>query len=264
MHERWTVGEAARVARVTVRTLHHYDEIGLLVPSDRTASGYRLYSRADLERLQQIRLHQELGFTLDGIAEVLDRPPLDRVRALRTQRDLLEEKIRDTEAIVRAVDRTLAAMEGGGEMSTEEMFEGFEPLDGAPDDVRAHHSEHARETHRRWGETDAYRESMRRARRYAKADWARIKAEAAGTEARMAELMASGADPEGTEATAVAEAMRQHIERWFYPCPPAMHAGLADLYEADARFRAHYDRRAPGLARYAAHAIRANAAKTGG
>ena len=77
----------------------------------------------------------------------------------------------------------------------------------------------------------------------------------------MARLLAAGADPEGEEAMAGAEAMRLHIDRWFYPCSPAMHSGLADLYESDARFRAHYEERAEGLAAFVAQAIRANAAR---
>ncbi len=254
--EQWTVGEVAELAHVTVRTLHHYDEIGLLSPSDRTEAGYRLYERAELERLHQILLYRELGFGLDAIGEMLDQPALDRRAMLRAQRDLLAEKVRNTEAVMRALDRTLETLDGGGaEMSADEMFEGFEDFD---------HAQYAEETKERWGETDAYRESMRRAKSYGKADWARMKREQDAIEADMAAVMAGGASPTSPEAMDVAERARQLIDRWFYPCSPRMHVGLADMYVADPRFTKHYEDRARGLAEYHAAAIRANAERQKG
>lgn len=255
----WKVSEVAERARVTVRTLHHYDEIGLLVPSGRTESGYRLYSESDLERLYRILLYRELGFSLEGIGRVLDDPSHDRIAALRAQRALLLEKSRRTEAVIRAVDRTLETMKRGEPMSSEEIMAGFDAFANAPREVRSQQTEHAAEVRERWGETDAYRESMRRARGFTKADWAAIQEEAAAAETHMAELMTEGADPEGTEAMAGAEALREHISHWFYPCSHRMHAGLADMYEADPRFTAHYEERAEGLAAFVATAIRANA-----
>lgn len=254
----WKVSEVAELAHVTVRTLHHYDEIGLLVPSARSGAGYRLYVQADLERLHEILLYRELGFPLDGIAHMIDDPAVDRQSALRAQRGLLLEKRQRMDALIRAVDRALEAIGKGRKMSREEIFEGFDAFANAPDEVRAHQAKHGREALERWGGTDAHAESLRRARSFSQADWQRIKAEGETNEARMAELAAGGADPHGEEAMAGAEAMRQHIDRWFYPCSYATHAGLADMYEADARFRDHYEKRAPGLATFVATAIRAN------
>ena len=122
----YTVSEAARLAHVTVRTLHHYDAIGLLVPSQRSASGYRLYTDADLRRLHQILLLRELGFPLETIRKVLDDPSYDRATALREQREVLVERIRRTESVVRAIDHALDALERGTEMEPERLFEGFE------------------------------------------------------------------------------------------------------------------------------------------
>lgn len=249
----------ARLAHVTVRTLHHYEEIGLLAPSFRTPSGYRQYTEADLGRLQQILLYRELDFSLEAIARLLDDPGLDRGAALRAQRHLLLGKKRRVEAVIRAVDRTLDSLEGGAEMSADDMFEGFEDLVEAPLEVRSHHREHAPEAHDRWGDTDAYRESMRRVKDYSKQDWAASKQEIEAAETRMAELLVAGAEPAGEKAMEGAEALRLLIERWFYPCSHAMHAQLADLYESDPRFRAHYEERAAGLATFVAEAIRANA-----
>lgn len=92
------VGEVARLAGVTVRTLHHYDEIGLLRPTGRSAAGYRLYDRADLERLQQILCYRELGFELDKIAAILDDPDTDPVDHLRRQHEHLSSAARSSTA----------------------------------------------------------------------------------------------------------------------------------------------------------------------
>jgi hypothetical protein len=117
------------------------------------------------------------------------------------------------------------------------------------------------EARRRWGHTDAYKESARRVKGYSKEDWARILAEIEDIETRMAALMKAGAPAEGEEAMAVAEEARLHTDRWFYPCSHGMHAAKADMFTTDPRFRAHYDERGEGLADYVAKAIRANAAR---
>jgi DNA-binding transcriptional MerR regulator len=248
--ELWTVSEVAEMAHVTVRTLHHYDEIGLLTPCRRSDAGYRLYDRPELDRLHQILLYRELGFSLDAIGPLLDQSAMDRCTALRAQRALLEEKQRRTDAVIRAIDAALQSLEGGRPMETREMFSGFEGFD---------HAEHAEEARERWGDSDAYRESMRRARKYGKKEWSAVQEEADGIMARLAELMAGGATPASPEAVALAEEHRRHIDRWFYPCSPAMHAGLADMYEADARFGEYFEQRAEGLTGFVAAAIRANA-----
>ena len=260
--KRWKVSEVAELAHVTVRALHHYDEVGLLVPSERSPAGYRLYSGADLERLYQILLYRELGFGLDAIGPLIDAPALDRRSALLGQRELLLERRRKTEAVIREVDRALERIEQGVTMSAKELGEGFAAFANAPADVRAHQAEHGAEARERWGETDAYRESMRRVKRYGKADWEQLRRESEVAESRMAELLAAGADPEGEEAMAGAEAMRRHIAAWFYPCSPGMHAGLADMYEGDPRFAANFEKRTKGLTAFVATAIRANAARS--
>jgi len=119
------------------------------------------------------------------------------------------------------------------------------------------------EARERWGQTDAYRESRRRTGTYTPEQWDAIKAEVEEIEARLAVLLAAGTAPDAPEAMDAAEAARLYIDRWFYPCTHAMHTCLADMYTADARFRAHYDERAPGLADFVANAIRANGARAG-
>ncbi|MDH5588983.1 MAG: TipAS antibiotic-recognition domain-containing protein [Gemmatimonadota bacterium] len=120
-----------------------------------------------------------------------------------------------------------------------------------------------KEARERWGDTDAYRESRRRAPKHTDADRATIAGEVEDIEARMAAVMTSGGEPGGVSAMDLAEEARLHIDRWFYPCSHAMHAGLAEMYTADPRFRAHYDERAEGLADFFAEAIRSNQARHG-
>jgi DNA-binding transcriptional MerR regulator len=252
--KRYTVSQVASMAHVTVRTLHHYDEIGLLVPSERTAKGYRLYDEADLRRLQQILIFRELDFSLEAIGQILDAPVFERGTALRAQRDVLVRGLRRTEAVLKAVDAALAAMEGEGTMDTKRMFEGFEEFD---------HAKHQAEAEQRWGHTDAYKESMRRAKQYSREDWVAIKAEGEAATNQLAALLAEGKAPDGQEAMDAAEVHRMHITRWFYPCSHAMHVGLARMYQADARFTETYEKRAKGLAAFVARAIEANARRAG-
>src|SRR2546430_3425626 len=121
----YPVGKVAELSGVTVRTLHHYDEIGLLSPSERTAAGYRRYRDADLERLQQILYYRELGFPLDEIAAILDQPGTDAVAHLRRQHALLLDRITRLQEMVGAIEFTLEATQMGLSLTPEERFEAF-------------------------------------------------------------------------------------------------------------------------------------------
>ncbi len=245
----YTVGQVARLAHVSVRTLHHYDEVGLLEPSARSDAGYRLYTLGDLEQLQQVLFYKELGFELDEIKAIMADPDLDRREALVQQRELIAKQVLRLEALLGLIDRTIAAEQGGSPMTKEEMFDVFGDFDPA---------QYEGEVKERWGGTDAYRESVRRTRRYTKEDWACFKAEGEAQMARMLELFDAGVAPDAPEAMDVAEEARLQIDRWFYPCSREMHSALGDMYVADARFAAHYDRRRPGLAAWFRDAIHAN------
>jgi DNA-binding transcriptional MerR regulator len=264
MSSTWTVKEVAEMSGVTVRTLHYYDEIGLLRPADRSASGYRRYSEVELERLHEILLYRELGLALEDIGAVLDAPMENRERMLREHRSTLVARRRRTEAVIRAVDRALTAMERDESLSTEDLMDGFKDLKNAPEHIRTHQAEHAEETAERWGDTDAYRTSARRVKNYTKEDWENINLENERTLTAMSRLLREGADPEGEAAMDGAEAMRMHIDRWYYPCSRFQHAALADMYEADPRFKATYEEKAEGLAGFVAAAIRANALRVAG
>lgn len=246
----WTVGEAAKVAKVSVRTLHHYDEVGLLAPSGRSEAGYRLYTVEDLERLQQVMIFRELGFTLPEIREIVLDPDFDRTEALRAQRNLLAEKVRRTKAAIEAIDKRLMEMEEGIPMTEEEsskmfgeLFDGFDP---------AEYEDEARE---RWGETDAYKQSAARTKRYGRTEWEAIKNESeANTKAYVA-LMEAGVPADSPEAMAVAERGRQHISKWFYDLPIEFYANMAQIWVTDPRFTKNIDKAKPGLAEYSYAAV---------
>ncbi len=245
-----TIGDAAQLARVTVRTLHHYDAIGLLRPSERTESGYRLYGQADLERLQVILFYRELGFALADVRRLTADPSFDRRTALLAQRALLLEKANQTAAMLETIEAALTAIEKGGHMDRSEMFEVFGDFDPAV---------HEPEAEARWGQSDAYRESSRRVASYSKDDWKRIRAEGDAIERDFAELLATGVEPADQRAMDVAERHRLLIDRWYYSCSHEMHAGLGAMYVDDPRFADRYERRRPGLAVFVRDAIRANA-----
>lgn len=248
----YRVSEVARLTGVTVRALHHYDEIGLLTPSRRSTKGYRLYIDDDLLRLQQIVIGRALGMSLEHIRRMLDDPEFELRDALRRQRALLVERFEQTETMIRSIDAALAALEpprGAQMMDAKPMFEGFDP---------AQYEDEARQ---RWGSTSAWAESQRRTSKYGPDDWAKINAEAEAIVVALAERMRSGVSAEADLAVELAERHRLHIDRWFYPCDVAMHANLAELYVNDPRFAAHFDRHGEGVASYLARAIRANAGR---
>jgi DNA-binding transcriptional MerR regulator len=250
----YSVGQVADLAGVTIRTLHHYDEIGLLSPSGRSAAGYRIYEEADLERLQRILFYRELGFSLEEIATIVDDPRTDVVGHLRRQRELLTERIKRLRAMVATIDYEMEAEMMGIQLTPEERFEVFG--DFRPED-------YAEEAEQRWSDTEAYWQSQRRVATYTKEDWQRIKAEEEEVRANLAAAFAAGLTPDSEEAMAAAEAHRQHISHWFYECSYDTHRGLTDLYVNDERFRAHYDALASGLAQFIREAAHANANHAG-
>ncbi len=245
-----TVGEVSTLARVSVRTLHHYDEIGLLSPSHRSDSGYRLYDIEDLARLQQILFYRELGFPLAEIRQLMLDPAFDRRSALVAQRDLLARNAERAAALLHAVEEALDAIEEGTAMDKEEMFEVFGDFDP---------TQYEDEVKERWGETEAYRESARRTARYTKEDWKRFKAESEEITTALIAAFDRGLPSTDPEVLDIVERHRQQIGTWFYECPPEMHANLGRMYVADPRFTKTYEDMRPGLAQYVCDANVANA-----
>ena len=242
----------ARIAGVSIRTLHHYDEIKLLVPRTRTQAGYRLYNDDDLLRLQQILIGRELGLSLEDIRRSLDDPRFDPKQSLIAQREQLKKRAHQTEAMIRAVDAAIAVLDGktkGEDMDMKEIFGGFDP------------SKYEKEARERWGNTEAYRESAKRTRRYTADDWKTIQAEQAAIYKDAFAAMKAGRKPSDVEAMDIAERHRLSIDRWYYPCSTDAHRGLAFLYESDSRFAENIDKHGDGLTPFFVAAIRENAAR---
>lgn len=244
-----TVGDVSKRTGISIRTLHHYDEIGLVKPSSRSEAGYRLYAQKDVERLQQVLFYRALGLPLEEIARLLSDPDADRRAVLLSQRELLLQRADQARALVTLIDRTIAALDRGESMSQEDLFDGFQP------------SEYEEEARQRWGGTPEYKESIRRTKSYTKDDWRAIRAEAGNIVEAFAAAFDAGAAPDDPRAMEVAESHRQHITRWFYPCSFEIHVGLGEMYVADPRFAANYEPVRTGLAAYIRDSIRANASR---
>lgn len=250
-----TVGQVADQIGVTVRTLHHYDEIGLVSPSERSHAGYRLYTPADLQRLQNVVVYRRLGFGLEEIAVLMDGAGSDTVvQHLRRQRDTVTERIRQLTELTGLIDRALESTmhEQRYQLDSDEMKEIFgDTFEDSYQD----------EAEQRWGDTDAWKESARRTQGYDKQQWQQIKDAQDELNARYVELMEAGVPTDAEQAMDAAEEGRQQICRWFYDCPRQMHANIAEMYVADPRFTKTYEDIAPGLAQYVRDAVVANAAR---
>lgn len=246
------VGQVAAAAGISVRTLHHWDSVGLLRPSGRTASGYRSYAEPDLERLQQVLTYRQIGFALAEISALLDDPSIDALDHLRRQQELLAERITRLQSVAALVRRAVEAKRMDMSLDPHELREVF-----GDDDP----TQYAEQAQQRWGSSDAYRQSHARTSSYTKQDWLRVRAEAQQVEQRFAAALAGGLPATDDEVRALAEEHRRQISRNYYDCDLEMHCGLADMYVADERFAAHYDAVAPGLAQYVHDAVHANAGK---
>ncbi len=244
----YTVGELAKLTGLTVRTLHHYDEIGLCRPSERSAAGYRLYDEEDVLRLHQIVVLRQLGLPLDEISRALDEAP-DRAALLRRHRTALALQRGKLDAMLAAVDAALHRLEGEATMTDTDvtkMFDGFDP------------AQHDAEARARWGHTDAYKESARRTKGYTKEDWDRYRAESAANAGKLAALMRAGTPVTDPAVQAAVTEHRLLIDRWFYPCSTEMHKALGSMYVTDPAFTEKLEKLGAGYAQYLSDAIAAS------
>ena len=232
------IKEFAGFTGVSVRTLHYYDEIGLLQPAsvDR-ATGYRHYDETSLLRMQQILFYRELDFSLKSIAEILSSPNYDKNLALRQQKQLLILKKERLERLISAID---SAAKGENVMSAfdNSKFEQYKA-----------------EAKEKWGSTDAYREYEEKAK-----DQSRDSAPSAadGLDAVFAEFaqcMKNGEAADSAVAQALVKKLQQHITDNFYTCTPQILAGLGQMYVLDERFRDNIDRHGIGTSSFVSAAI---------
>ena len=249
----YTVSQLAKMAGVSVRALHHYDHIGLLAPSARTAAGYRIYQEDGLLRLQQILFFRELGFALGDIRSILDDPEFDRLEALEEHRRLLLAEVERLAGLMMTVDRTIARLTEDDEMrkmTDQELYEGF---------TKGQIERYKRQAREQYDPV-LVEASEERVAKLTKAQWHEVKGEGGRIARELAALMDRPLDDPQVQALMT----RQHawIEN-FYPCSAEVFVGLGALYAGNDEFRAFYDKYAANLAdfmqaameHYAAHVL---------
>ncbi|MBH1933482.1 MerR family transcriptional regulator [Streptomyces sp. AV19] len=255
----YTVGQVSGFAGITVRTLHHYDRTGLLTPSERSPAGYRLYSDADLARLQQILFYRELEFSLDEIQAILEDPQANALDQLRARHKLLSEQIAKLQRLVEVAEHAMEVQDTGVPLTPRERFDVFGEI--------TFDLSYATEAAVKWHDSDGHRQALASAAAHTKEDWQQLMAEAAEWRARALAAFDAGEPADGERALELAEEHRAHLTHWFTPCPPAMHIRVADDFAADPRAFALLippSEQRQGLAEWLRTAVHANAARRGG
>ena len=232
------IKEFAEFTGVSVRTLHYYDEIGLLVPAhvDRE-NGYRYYNEDSLLRMQEILFYRELDFSLKSIGEILSSPKYDKTKALMDQKRLLTLKKERLERLISSIDD---AMKG------ETVMKAFD---------NSEFTKYKAEAKEKWGNTKAYKEQAEKTANYTKENW---KNAADGLNSIFAEFAAcrnAGNDAASPAAQAIAAKLQQHITDNYYTCTKDILAGLGQMYVLDERFKKNIDQNGEGTAQFASEAI---------
>jgi DNA-binding transcriptional MerR regulator len=242
-----TVKTVAAMSGVSIRTLHFYDEVGLLKPAYVGANGYRFYEEAQLLRLQQILFYRKLGFKLERIKKVLDQPNFDKVRALESHRKVLRKDLAHTRLLIKTIEKTLEHLKGTKKMKAEELFKGFDPEQQA---------RHEKYLVNRFGQKmeGSIKQSKDRLKGWSKSDW-----EKAGVDFdRICRDLVAAIDEElPTNAPEVQELIRRHhswLSRFWTPTRESYAGHSQLLVDSDLR-KAYeaYDKRLPV---YAAEAMR--------
>lgn len=244
-----TVGSVASSAGVTVRTLHHWESVGLVVPSARTPSGYRLYDPPDVARVRRVVFYRALGMSLEDIGQVLDGSADQQAQMLRARRAELVAHTSHLQQMVAAVDRLVEAAETGILLTEDEQVEIF----GA-----SWQPSWVAEAGERWGGSAQWTEYAERAATMTADDWRAVAGEATGLTDALAAALSSGVAPGTPEAGALAERHRAWIGTYF-ACSREMQVCLARSYTDDPRYREHYDSLAPGLATWLRQVVEADA-----
>jgi MerR family transcriptional regulator, thiopeptide resistance regulator len=244
-----TVGQVSTRLAVTVRALHHWDEIGLARPSLRTTAGYRLYTPDDLERLHRIVVYRELGMGLDGIRSVLDDATTEVPAALRAQRARVAERIDRLQRLGSGLDRMIDAQERGLLLTDEQQSAIFGP---------AWNPDWPAEARRRYGDTEQWQQYAERSASRGPKEWQAVADSVAALERALGEAMDAGVAPGDPEASRLVQRHREVFAAYF-PLTRRMQVCLGRRYEADPGFAAHYDGIRAGLATWFRHLVDADA-----
>ena len=232
------IKEFAGFTGVSVRTLHYYDEIGLLAPAfvDRS-TGYRFYDENSLLRMQEILFYRELDFSLKSIGEILSSPNYDKNKALKEQKHLLTLKKERLERLISAID---------GAVKGENVMKAFD---------NSEFEKHKDEAKEKWGKTDAYKEHAERTKNYSKQKWNDLTEGMDHIMAEFAVCMRKVKTPDSTEVQNLVKMLQDHISENYYLCTNQILAGLGQMYVADERFKRNIDKHADGTAEFICEAI---------
>jgi len=244
----YTIGQLAKLAGVTTRTLRYYDQIGLLKPAKTNEAGYRLYGREQVDTLQQILFYRELGVAPEEIIRIISAPSFDRLRALEGHLKALMKRREALDALISTVSKTLEAHKGGYTMTDEEKFEGFKKKL-----MEENEEKYGAEARSLYGD-DVVDESNAKLMGMTPAQFARMQTLSAEVNEALITAMQSG-DPTGEEARRLCELHKQWLMCTWPHYSAAAHRGLVQMYVDDERFKAYYDSVAPGAAVYLRDAL---------
>lgn len=236
----YSIHELSQLAGVTIRTLHYYDEIGLLKPSFVRPNGYRVYEEKEVTKLQQILFFRELEFSLDDILHIMQAKTFDANKALTDQKKMLEMKRDRINSLLQTITNQL---KGGETMTNKSLFQGFDTKQ-----MEAYQKE-AKE---KWGNTDAYKQSAERVKQMSKDDFAKIGDEWNKRTERLSKLMDRGVDD--AEVQKLIKEQHRAINT-FYDCSYEMLRNLGNMYVEDERFAKNYDKYRKGMAIFMKDAI---------
>ena len=232
------IKEFAKFTGVSVRTLHYYDEIGLLRPAEvDKVTGYRFYDEQSLLRMQEILFYRELDFSLKNIGEMLSSPNYDKTKALKEQKRLLELKKERLERLIVAIED---AEKGENVMKAFDNSE-FETYKA--------------EAQARWGKTDAYKEHTEKTKNYSKEKWNRVVEEMEAIFDEFAFCMKQSNTPDAEETQSLVKKLQDYITENYYTCTKEILFGLGQMYVADERFKKNIDKHADGTAEFVREAI---------
>lgn len=239
----YTVHQFAQIANITVRTLHHYDRIGLLKPAVLRPNGYRVYEAKELLRLQQILFFRELEFPLRDIKKILDAPEFDMIESLNAQKKMLMLKRQRMDQLLKTLTNTLQSMKKKQRILPHELYDGF---------TKSEMKAYQKEAKQRWGHTEAWRQSQERTKHWTKEDYRRVQSEGEAILNKIVLHMAKGSEDEEVQ-THIADYHR-HMNA-FYDCSMDIFRQLGQMYSEDLRFAAFYEKIHPGLAHFMTEAI---------
>lgn len=250
MNKEYSIRELSELAGVSTRTLRYYDEIGLLKPLYANDAGYRFYGEREAALLQQILFYRERGFELKQIQQILFQPDFDICHALRDHLRDLKEKRKQIDRLIDTVEQTIAAEEGEISMSDRQKFEAFKK-----DLVEKNEEQYGAEVRAAYG-NEALDMSNRKVLSMTEEQWERFTQLEREIKERLQQGVREGLKPESEEAGQIAALHKEWLCMTWKKYTPQMHRGLAELYEADERFRSYYDKEAEGCTSLLCAAIR--------